>query len=292
MIKTYRLPCGSNTLELGNRTLVMGVVNVTPDSFSDGGDFFSSKRAVDRGIELYQAGADILDIGGESTRPFSEAVSIEEEIRRVVPVIESLSRNVSIPISIDTRKAEVAAQALNAGASMINDISALYYDPEMAKLAARRKVPVVLMHIKGNPENMQIEPVYRDVVKEVILFLENAVSHALENGIDRSHLVIDPGIGFGKTFSHNLTLLKHLDRFLDLDVPLLIGTSRKAFIRNLLKKDNGEKLDPQSPEVEIGTQATVAAAALKGAHFVRVHHVANAVATLKIIDAIKNSPDR
>jgi dihydropteroate synthase len=286
MSKTYRLSCGANILKLGKRTLVMGVVNVTPDSFSDGGDFFSSERAVSRGVELYQAGADILDIGGESTRPFSETVSIEEEIRRVVPVIANLSRKVPIPISVDTRKADVAAQALDAGAVIINDVSALYYDPEMAKLAVRRQVPVVLMHMKGNPENMQIEPTYDDVVKEVILFLKNAVEHARENGIDRSCLVVDPGIGFGKTISHNLTLLKSLDQFLDLEVPLLIGTSRKAFIRTLLKKG----LDPQSQEVEIGTQATVAAAALNGAHIVRVHHVANTVATLKIIDAIRNSP--
>jgi dihydropteroate synthase len=292
MIKTYQLPCGSGILELGKRTLIMGVVNVTPDSFSDGGIFFSPDRAVSKGVELYRSGADLLDIGGESTRPFSETVSTEEEIRRVVPVIESLSRKVPIPISVDTRKAEVAAEALTAGASIINDISALYYDPEMAKLAAKRQVPVVLMHMKGTPENMQVEPRYDDVVKEVIFFLKNAVAHAQEKGIDKSRLVVDPGIGFGKTFAHNLTLLKNLDRFHDLDVPLLIGTSRKAFIRTLLKKEKGKEPDPQSHVVEIGTQATVAAAALKGAHIVRIHHVADTVATLKIIDAINNSPDR
>lgn len=291
MIKTYHLPCGSGRLELGKRTLIMGVVNVTPDSFSDGGIFFSPDRAVSRGVELYHSGADLLDIGGESTRPFSQPVSIEEEIRRVVPVIESLSRKVPIPISVDTRKAEVAAAALTAGASIINDISALYYDPEMANLASRRRVPVVLMHMKGTPENMQVEPRYDDVVEEVVFFLKNAVTHAQEKGIDKSRLVVDPGIGFGKTFAHNLTLLKNLDRFHDLDVPLLVGTSRKAFIRALLKKE-GKELDPQSTDVEIGTQATVAAAALKGAHIVRVHHAANTAATLRIIDAITHSADR
>ncbi len=292
MIKTFHLPCGAATLELGKRTLIMGVVNVTPDSFSDGGDFFSPDHAVRRGIEIYRAGADLLDIGGESTRPFAEKVPVEEEIRRVVPVIEQLSRKVSIPISVDTRKAEVAERALAAGACIINDVSALYSDPEMAGLAAKRKATVILMHMKGNPENMQVEPVYSDVVKEIFLFLRDALDYAQRNGIDRSRLIIDPGIGFGKTLVHNLTLIKNLDRFHDLGVPVLVGTSRKAFIRTLLKRETGTEIHPQAPEVEIGTQATVAAAALKGAHIVRVHHVENTVATLRIVDAIKASPDQ
>jgi dihydropteroate synthase len=289
MIKAYRIPCGSGFLECGKRTLAMGIVNVTPDSFSDGGSFFSSDAAVSQGIRLYESGADILDIGGESTRPFSAPVPIEEEIRRVVPVIETLARKIPIPISVDTRKAEVAKQALDAGACLINDISALQYDPKMAALAARRQVPVVLMHMKGSPENMQLQPHYENVVTEVISFLKQALDHAEQKGIKRSCLIVDPGIGFGKTFAHNLTILKNLDRFLELDVPVLIGTSRKAFIRSLLKTSSDKEPAPQSVEVEIGSQASAAAAAVKGAHILRVHDVANTVVTLKIIDAIKNA---
>jgi len=269
----------------------MGVVNVTPDSFSDGGDFFSCDHAVKQGLSLYEAGADILDIGGESTRPFSENVTVDEEIRRVVPVIESLAKKVPIPISVDTTKSVVAEKAVNAGASIVNDISSLRFDSEMVEVVARYKIPVILMHMKGTPKTMQMEPVYDNVVNEVIGFLNDAITDACKKGVDRAKIIIDPGIGFGKTFDHNLILLKNLRQFQDLDAPLLIGSSRKAFIRNIVKGKTEKDIDPKGPEVETGSLAAVAAAALMGAHIVRVHNVINTVATLKVIDAIKNSPD-
>ena len=290
-METYRLSWGTHTLELGKRTHIMGVVNVTPDSFSDGGDFFPHDHAVKQGLRLFEAGADILDIGGESTRPFSDHITVDEEIRRVVPVVESLAKTVTIPISVDTTKSAVAQQALAAGASIVNDISALKSDPQMAEVVARHQVPVILMHMKGTPKTMQEEPVYDNVVKEVMGFLENAMEAACHNGVDRDKMIIDPGIGFGKTFEHNLILLKHLHEFQSLKAPLLIGSSRKAFIRNLVKGKTEKDIDPKRPEVEIGSQAAVAVAALMGVHIVRVHNVENTVATLNVIDAIKHMPD-
>lgn len=272
-------------LRLGERTCVMGILNVTPDSFSDGGIFFDFEKALAQAEKMVAEGADILDIGGESTRPFSEEVSVAEEISRVVPVIEKLiSCKIPIPISIDTAKAEVARQALEAGASLINDISALQNDPQMASVAAAYRVPVILMHMKGTPKTMQVDPHYDDLLGELHLFFEKAIDRAVQSGIDRSKIVIDPGIGFGKTVRHNLCLIKRLDAFADLDVPILVGSSRKAFIRSLLKK----KEEPLSPAVETGTQASVTAAVLAGAHIVRVHNVGNTRATATIADAIRN----
>jgi dihydropteroate synthase len=265
----------------------MGILNVTPDSFSDGGRFFSTRDALSQAEKMIQEGADIIDIGGESTRPFSEAVSEAEETRRVIPVVEALANRVKIPISIDTSKAAVARRALDAGASMINDISALRADPELADVAAGSDVPVVLMHMKGSPGNMQVSPEYNDLFGEIYTFLEQAVAAAEEKGIHRSRLIIDPGIGFGKTVQHNLLLLKHLSIFKTMNLPVLIGTSRKAFVRKLLKPDHLKDIDPQQPMVETGTQATVASAALNGANIVRVHNVANTLATLKIVAAIQ-----
>jgi len=264
------------------------VLNITPDSFSDGGKFFTVDDAVTQGYKLFQDGADVIDIGGESTRPFSDAVSAEEEIQRVVPVIERLLERISIPISIDTTKAVVAEHAIKAGASMINDISSLRFDPEMADVAADYGVPVILMHMLGNPKTMQIEPKYDDLIGQLKAFFENNIDLAEQKGISRSKLIIDPGIGFGKTFDHNLTLINNLHEFKTLNVPILIGTSRKAFIRNLLKDEAMEDVHPQSRIVETGTQASVAAAVLNGAHIVRVHDVASTRITVKIIDAIKN----
>lgn len=267
----------------------MGIVNVTPDSFSDGGDFYQHEQAVRHGVKLYEEGADILDIGGESTRPFSENVTTEEEIKRVVPVIEALSQRVGIPISIDTTKSKVAEKAIQAGASIINDISALRFDSKMAGLAADYGVPVILMHMKGTPKNMQIDPTYDDLITEICRFLSNALENAEREGILRSNLIIDPGVGFGKTFQHNLMLLKNLNKFESLEAPILVGPSRKAFIRHLLIEDTEKDVHPKSSRVEIGTQATVAAAVLNGAHMVRVHDVATTRVTLKILDAVKNS---
>jgi dihydropteroate synthase len=267
----------------------MGVLNVTPDSFSDGGNFFSFEDAVHQGRKLFEDGADILDIGGESTRPFSDPVSEEEEIRRVVPVIERLANRISIPISIDTTKAGVARQAINAGASMINDISSLRLDSKMADVAVEYGVPVILMHMLGTPKTMQTEPIYVDPITEIKAFLENAVARAENRGISRSKIIIDPGIGFGKTMDHNLLLIKHLKELKTLEVPIMIGTSRKAFLRNILKDSSVENIDPESAIIETGSQASVAAAVLNGAHMVRVHNVANTRITVKIIDAIKNA---
>ena len=274
-------------MEFGRQTCIMGVVNVTPDSFSDGGIFLSCDAAVAQGEKLAADGADILDIGGESTRPFSEPVPEDEEIRRVVPVIEKLAKRLSIPISVDTMKAAVARRALEAGAAMINDISALRFDPAMAAVAKAFDTPVVLMHMLGNPKTMQKLPAYDDLIREIRDFLEDAIRQAVSQGISKSKLIGDPGIGFGKTVSHNLILINHIESFASLEVPILVGPSRKSFIRKLLKDEPGEELSPDSPIVETGTQAAVAAAVLRGAHIVRVHDVANTRATIRILDAMK-----
>ena len=287
-METYNLAWGKHRLVLGKGTCIMGILNVTPDSFADGGKFFTLDDAVAQGQKLFEDGADILDIGGESTRPFSAAVSVEEEIRRVVPVIEKLARRISIPISIDTTKATVARRALEAGASIINDVSALRLDHEIADVAAEYGVPVILMHMLGTPKTMQIDPTYDDLIEEIIAFLKNAMNQAEKKGIAKSKIIIDPGIGFGKTVEHNLLLIKHLHEFKTLDVPILIGSSGKAFIRNILKDKTVKDINPDLAVVETGTQASIAASVLNGAHIVRVHNVSNTRATIKIIDAIKN----
>ena len=287
--KTYSLQWGTHRLDMGENTLVMGVINITPDSFSDGGQFFAGDRAIAQGEKLVREGAHIIDIGGESTRPFSEGVSVDEELRRVIPVIETLAGSLSVPISIDTTKSEVARQALQAGASMLNDISALRNDPEMVRVAAEFAVPVIVMHMLGSPKTMQVSPTYDDVVTDCVDFLQQCVQQAVARGLDRSQLIVDPGIGFGKTFGHNLTLLQRLSEFQRLDLPILVGTSRKAFIRDLLKSGSDQAPHPQDPVVETGSQAAVGAAAMNGAHIVRVHDVANTCATLKIVDAIINA---
>jgi len=291
-MKKYNFLWGKHSLSFGTRTLIMGVLNVTPDSFSDGGKFFSTNAAFAHGKKLVEDGADIIDVGGESSRPFSKAVSVEEECRRVLPVIEKLAKHISIPISIDTKKSEVARQAILAGASIINDISALRTDNKMAAVAAQYGVPVILMHMKGTPETMQLKPFYNDVIGEVKEFLENAIIMAEKNGISRSKIIIDPGIGFGKTVEHNLLLINHLHEFTSLNAPILIGPSRKSFIRNVLfNKPAGDikarDIKNDMPALETGTQAAVAAAVLHGADIVRVHDVAGTYKTIKIVDAIK-----
>ena len=286
-MRKHTLRWHHHEIVLGSRTAIMGIVNVTPDSFSDGGQFHSVDAAIRQGLGLVAAGADILDIGGESTRPFADPVTAEEERRRVLPVIEALAERVSVPISIDTTKASVAAAALASGASIINDISALRMDNAIATVAAQARVPVILMHMQGTPGNMQLNPVYNDVVEEVHGFLADTIAQAVFRGIPRDLLIVDPGIGFGKTGRHNLLLLKHLDAFDDLDVPLLVGTSRKRFIRDIVKPPEAEDVAPDLPEVETGTQASMAAAIMKGAHIVRVHDVANTRAMVDVLDAIR-----
>jgi len=268
------------------KTCIMGILNITPDSFSDGGRFFSFEDAVTQGRELVDAGAGILDIGGESTRPFSKGVSEQEEIDRVVPVIERLSREISVPISIDTVKAGVAKEALKAGAAIINDISALERDPDMAGLAAAEKVPVILMHMKGTPETMQVNPQYDDLINEITTYLEQRISFAVEAGIAREHIIVDPGIGFGKTVAHNLMLIKDLNRIHSLGCPVLMGPSRKSFIRNLLSREQ-DGTDVDMGQIEMGNLGAVAACILNGAQIVRVHDVNTVRPLTRIINAIQ-----
>ncbi len=288
MIKTYKFSWKGHSLLLGKRTAIMGILNVTPDSFSDGGRFLKCDNAVIHGEKLAEQGADIIDIGGESTRPFSDMVTAEDEIQRVVPVIEKLAKRISVPISIDTRKAGVAECAIEAGASIINDISSLRHDPDMAGVAAKHNVPVVLMHMHGTPKTMQLLPKYDNLIEEIKEFFENTIDYAEKNGISRSKIIVDPGIGFGKTVEHNLLILSRLDEFTCLDVPIMTGPSRKMFIRKILNDNAAENIKPDHDIVKTGTQAAIAAAVLHGAHIVRVHDVADTYSTLKIIDAIKN----
>lgn len=283
----YSLDCGPHQLELGQHTAVMGILNITPDSFSDGGRFFGQDAALAQAEKLVEAGADILDIGGESSRPFSDPVSAEEEIQRVLPVIEHLADKIPVPISIDTTKSVVARRAVNAGARIINDISALRFDPEMGRVAAESGALLVLMHMKGSPKTMQVEPVYTDLIGEVYDFLEDALNRAKAGGVPKDRLIVDPGIGFGKTVSHNLQLINRLDAFAGLGVPVLLGPSRKAFIRKLFFQETGAEHAADSPEIETGTQGAVAAAIMKGAHIVRVHDVAAARSTVRVTDAIR-----
>jgi dihydropteroate synthase len=289
MVKKFTLKWADHVLEMGGRPLVMGIVNVTPDSFSDGGKYLSAKAAVDHGMEMFHQGAHILDIGGESTRPFSDPVTEQEQIDRVIPVIKELSKAVQVPISIDTTSAIVAKEALDAGASIINDISALRMDKAMGRLAAESGVPLILMHMKGTPKDMQLSPAYDDLIGEIKSFFQTTINLALSEGVQRSQLILDPGIGFGKTERHNLALISQVDQFFALDLPILIGHSRKAFIRKTVKQTDQEDIAPNHPVVETGTQAVVSALAIKGVHIIRVHNVANTIATIKMIDALKNS---
>ncbi len=276
---TFRLQGPGLDLELGSPVRIMGILNVTPDSFSDGGRFLKTDDAIRRAEALAEEGADLIDIGGESSRPGAETVPIEEEIRRVVPVIEQLARRLSIPISIDTYKSEVARRALAAGARIINDISALRFDPAMAPLAAREGVPVVLMHMQGTPKDMQIHPVYTNVVREISAFFETRIRFAEQAGIARERLVLDPGIGFGKTTDHNLEILARLDEFRTLGRPLLIGPSRKAFIGRVLDLPVEERME--------GTAAAVAVGILNGASIIRVHDVRAMSRVARTVQAIQ-----
>ncbi|MCF8077381.1 MAG: dihydropteroate synthase [Desulfotignum sp.] len=285
----FQLTCGKCHLDLGSRACIMGILNVTPDSFSDGGAFNEYDAAVARGMRLAEQGAHILDIGGESTRPFSKPVSVQEEIDRVVPVINTLSKKISIPISIDTVKAPVARAALDAGAAIINDISAFEMDPDMADLAARYQVPVILMHMKGTPETMQADPVYDDLIQEISDYLAARAQYAMSKGIEKTNIILDPGIGFGKTVHHNLVLIQCLETIVALGFPVLMGPSRKSFIRTLLHL-NRDTDDPDSAEqIETGTLAAVGACLAQGAHIIRVHDVPRAAAFTRIFDAVRNA---
>jgi dihydropteroate synthase len=269
------------TIELGQRTLVMGILNVTPDSFSDGGEYFTHDRAVERALELKAEGADIIDIGGESTRPGSQSISPEEELQRVMPVIERLVGKLSIPISIDTTKFEVAQTALHAGVEILNDVTGLRHDPRLADLAAEHGAALIIMNMRGTPDTMQQIPPSPDIFAEIEEHFQWAIAEACARGVNREQLILDPGIGFGKTVEQNLALINHLDRFAHFDLPLLVGPSRKTFIGKILNKDPHERV--------MGTAAAVAAAIFRGAHIVRVHDVREMVEVVKVADAIYQS---
>ncbi len=273
------LQVGKYLFEWGKRPYIMGVLNVTPDSFSDGGLYFGVDQALRQAERLIEDGADILDIGGESTRPFSQPVPLEEELRRVVPVIEAIRKHFDIPLSVDTYKAKVAEEALFAGANLINDISALRFDPEMAKVVARHKAPVILMHMKGTPQTMQLDPHYEDVIAEIKTFFRARIEAAEKAGIPKDKIILDPGIGFGKRLEDNLRILRDIKDFFELGLPVLIGPSRKSFL--------GQILDKEARERDVGTMAVVAVCAYQGVHLVRVHNVSMAQDTLKVIQALK-----
>ncbi len=276
------LVCRKRIFNFQERSYIMGVINVTPDSFSDGNSFFDRDKAVERGIELARQGADILDIGGESTRPGAEPVSLDEELKRVIPVIEELADKVDIPISIDTTKADVAQRALKAGAEVVNDISSLRFDRNMVTVVSDYKVPVVLMHMRGTPLTMQKHIRYDCLIEDICEFLRERINYAIACGIHQDKIIIDPGIGFGKSVeTDNFAILKHLEAFSSLGRPVLVGPSRKAFIGRLLGKGVAER--------EEGTAAAVAIALYNGAHFIRVHNVKVMKMVAQVVDAIKST---
>jgi dihydropteroate synthase len=277
-ISEYFLDFHNKRLNLFCRTHLMGILNVTPDSFSDGGNFFKTEEAVRQGLKLAEEGADIIDVGGESTRPGSEPVTVEEELRRVIPVIEELAKRTDVPISIDTYKSKVAKEALDSGARMVNDISALRFDPEMKNVVAYYKIPVALMHIKGTPKNMQDNPFYENVVEEIKDYLEESMKIAKDAGIEEEKILIDPGIGFGKTLEDNLKILKNLKKFTELGKPLLIGVSRKSFIGKILDLAVEERLE--------GSLAVLAVSIMNGANILRVHDVKESKRVARLVDAV------
>lgn len=277
MIESFQDWC----LNPKRETLVMGIVNVTPDSFSDGGKFFLPEVAISHASKLITQGADIIDIGGESTRPGAEQVSESEELKRVIPVIEKIrTDNPTILISIDTTKASVAKHAIEAGADIINDVSGFSFDNNMIGIVESFNIPVVIMHMKDNPQNMQLNPKYKDIVNEILDFFKMKIKIAIQSGINRSMIILDPGIGFGKTVEHNFELLSRLNEFNVLELPIMIGPSRKSFI--------GITLDlPPEDRVE-GTAAAVSAGVMNGASIVRVHDVKSMKRVVRIIEKVKN----
>jgi len=281
--KKFRLKMPSGTLVLGKRTLIMGILNVTPDSFSDGSKFYNEEHAIEHAVLMERAGAELIDIGAESTRPGSEGISAEEEWKRLFPVFGGLRRLLKIPISIDTQKAEVAETALDAGAEIINDISGLKSDPRIAEVAARHCVPLILMHMRGEPRTMQKGPFALDVLKDVVQGLRKSVSFARKAGVANSQIILDPGIGFGKSYAQNYELLQKLPQLAKLGYPLLVGTSRKAFLGATLARDG----KPAPPEERTwGTAATVTASILNSAHIVRVHDVAEMAQVARAADCL------
>jgi dihydropteroate synthase len=267
-------------LDFSKKTYIMGILNITPDSFSDGGLYFDKFSAIDRANQMVEEGADIIDIGGESTRPGSEPISIEEELRRTIPVIEAIAGKIKVPISIDTYKSEVAKAALDVGASMVNDISGLRFDPKMPEVVSEYKVPVVIMHIRGKPKDMQQDPVYEALIPEITDYFRMGMKIATQTGTSEDKIIIDPGIGFGKTSEHNLEIINNLREFTPFEKPILVGLSRKAFI--------GKILGDASPTERLeGTAAAVSISIINGANIVRVHDVKEMVKVAKVADAVK-----
>lgn len=281
--KIFRLKLPSRTLTLGEHTLIMGVLNVTPDSFSDGGKFFTVTAAIDAALQMQHQGADILDIGAESTRPGSQGISAAEELRRLLPVLQELRGRLKIPISIDTRKSTVAELAVGAGAEILNDVSGLKHDSRIAQIAVRHKVPLILMHMRGTPQTMQKGPFAKNAIRDVTAALRRSIALARSAGVSKSQIILDPGIGFGKSDSQNYELLANLLTLAKLGYPLLIGTSRKAFLGRTLAKDG--KPAPTNQRLW-GTAATVTASILGGAHILRVHDVAEMVQVARVSDAV------
>ncbi|WP_136806610.1 dihydropteroate synthase [Desulfosediminicola flagellatus] len=263
------------------RTRIMGILNVTPDSFSDGGNFHDLTAALLQAEGIIAAGADILDVGGESTRPYAEPVSLEDELARTIPVIRTIRSTHSIPISIDTTKAEVARQALAAGADIINDISALLKDPEMIDVVRDSDVPVIIMHMQGSPSDMQDRPAYDNVIDEIVAFFTERIEWMTSEGVARNRIILDPGIGFGKTLDHNLSIIKHLDRFKSLDLPVLLGHSRKNFL-GILTGLEAEKRD-------LPTAVISALSVERQADIIRVHDVASTRQALQVAEALMHA---
>ncbi len=275
----YSIRCRKKTYTLGKRTLLMGVLNVTPDSFSDGGLYFDREKAIAHGLRMIEEGADFIDIGGESTRPGSKPIGPEEELRRVIPVIESLVKEGDVPISIDTSKSTVAERAIEAGAEIINDISGLHFDPDLGQLAAKQDLPIILMHIRGTPDTMQKDIHYDSLFSEILLYLKESIQRAESAGIDPQQIIIDPGIGFGKNLEDNLLIIKNLSEFRILGKPILLGTSRKSFIGKILNAEVNGRLE--------GTLSSIAICALNGAHIIRCHDVLQAKKAIAVADAIR-----
>ncbi|MDI6765862.1 MAG: dihydropteroate synthase [Bacteroidota bacterium] len=275
--KVYKF--GSAQYDLGARTFIMGVLNVTPDSFSDGGKYFNIEAALKRGLEMVEEGADFIDVGGESTRPGADVVPLTEEINRVIPVIERLAKTSQVPISIDTYKSEVAEQALNAGAVIVNDISGLHFDQRMADVVSRNKATIILMHIKGTPKTMQTDLRYENLIEEVCAYLKEGIRLAQDAKIDQ--IIVDPGIGFGKTVEHNLEIIRCLKDFKRFDYPVLVGPSRKSFIGKILDLPPDQRLE--------GTAAAVAVSIMNGANIVRVHDVQQMKRITQMVDAIRHA---
>ncbi len=284
--RTFRLELPACTLTLGPRTLLMGVLNVTPDSFSDGGKFLDPQSAIEHALEMEREGADLLEIGGESTRPGSTGTAVETELARILPVLEGLRGALKIPIAVDTRKSQVAETAVSAGAQIINDISGLRFDPCIAEVAHRRGVPLILMHMRGEPATMQKGPFARNVIKDVVQGLRASIKSARAAGVPKSQFIIDPGIGFGKSFEQNYELLRKLPELAKLGYPLLVGTSRKGFLGATLAR-NGK---PAPSEDRLwATAATVTASILGGAHIVRVHDVTEMAQVARVADCLLDS---